>query len=191
MSEADIFLYWRGPISFASFSEKKMPADHIEMDRTGVYLHCFRMGEAFVVIYVGKAAPTSIWKRNRHHYENINSFSYALFDWKKIDTHGDLDVTFIPNYDDKLQRKFEADPAELIRRIRLFYAPVLNEENIRGIEGAIQIHLWRNMATRKYLITPISNYGLKGFVLKNEFDSKDVILGLEGEKRIIRTPSAK
>jgi hypothetical protein len=193
MSGRNILLHWRGPVSFECFKEKKVPPDHVELDNTGVYLHCFRMGERFVVTYVGKADATSIWQRNQQHYRNISKFLSVFFDWKRFDTQSDLDVTFIPNYDDKLEREAGKDREELRRRINLFYAPVSEdknseEKNIRGIEGAIQIHLWRNMATRRYLITPISNYSLRDKVIENVFDSKEVILGFEGEKGIIRTP---
>lgn len=193
MSGRVIPLHWKGPVRFECFSEKKAPPNHSELANKGVYLHCFKMGETFVVSYVGKAASMSILKRNQQHYGNIRNFLCALFDWQKFKTQGDLDVTFIPNYDDTLEREIEKDSEELIKRIKVFYAlvPADVHKDIGGIEGAIQIHLWRNMATRKYLITPISNYGLRDKMIENEFDSKEVILGFDADRRIIRTPSSK
>ena len=189
MGAREILLHWKGPVNFERFAEKKSPPDLIEVDRTGIYLHCLRMAEAFAVIYVGKADPTSVWSRNKQHYRNIKKFSWAFFDWKGFENRDDLDVTFIPNYDDKSESETKRDPAQLIERLSLFYAPYSGDENISGIEGAIQIHLWRNMATRKYLITPISNYSLRDKIIENDFDCKDTILGFNGGNRVIRTPS--
>jgi hypothetical protein len=190
MTEHVIPLHWKGPVRFECFSEKKAPPDHSELANKGVYLHCFKMGETFVVSYVGKAASMSIWKRNQQHYGNIRNFLWALFDWQKFKTQGDLDVIFIPNYDDRLETEIKRNSEELIDRINLFYAPVPADahKEIGGIEGAIQIHLWRNMATRKYLITPISNYSLRDKVIENVFEPKQVVLGFDGERRVIRTP---
>jgi hypothetical protein len=141
------------------------------------------------VTYVGKT-ESSLWRRNQVHYTNIEKFLYHFFDLSTFESQEVLNFAFIPLYESHEKKETKETKEQMKKAMWLFYAPIANElvEYIRKIEGAIQIHLWRKMETRKYLVTPVSDWSLRGYVIKNDFESNDRILGFEPENRVIETP---
>src|SRR5690606_983126 len=90
---------------------------------------------------------------------------YLLFEIE----NDELNVKYIPDYDtpEILGNKFNELKEKTISNINVICGEIKNPANynLKGIEGAIIIHLFRNQNTRKYLTSTQINYSLRNTMI--------------------------
>ncbi|GEM_PF-4467883 len=170
MNLRKIQLDFIGPYSIQT-SEK---AEH----KKCVYLHCTKIddnSDYYICYYVGQSKD--FIRRQGEHKNYYKNVKYSVW---KIDNQ-ELNIKYIPGYDIYDEVNLNPILDEMIKATKIFYAPIINDnDNPEEIEGAIQIHLWRNEKTRKYLISlkpPIYNF--KNGIITMNFPNNEKILGLE------------
>lgn len=193
-----INLKWRGPFILG---DKKNLLQNIP-DSEAIYLFCFRLGQKdeYIINYVGETE--NINHRLTNHYKLTWSGKYSLleFNRKEIDIihYGEHDLYNINLYKDKayFSEKMKAAIQNNLNNQFIFYAepeyqkPLKNfdgKNELKAIEGAIQIHLYRKHETRQYILTPVSSYKLFNYTIINDFSNlkNKTIKGLE---EYIKTP---
>jgi len=189
MNNNEISLKWK-PITVADVQRK---GGKQVLDR-GVYLWCLerttKSNLQYIIAYVGKA--NIIGDRLRDQIAGIQEHNSLLFNLPETPISEDneneaLYIKYVPGHDSRT----ECAPPDLVQRnldrYRFFYASLEAYPDVEpeDVEGAIQLHLFRNPITRKYLITAVSSYRLRSRLLINDTGGA-TILGLEGS---ISTPS--
>jgi hypothetical protein len=181
-------LNWQGPIPAAGFVadwravQKRYP----ELSGPGIYLWCVKKGGIFVIVYVGMS--TKVLGRLCTEMNDIKEWQSVLLNLPARGPINDahFNYAYVPDHDSR-----KGLPANLgdrnLARYRIFFARLnkMKRSELTAIEGAIQLHLRGKTETRRYLITGVSSYGLRGTVLMSNCPCR--ILGLEEP---ITTPPA-
>lgn len=153
-------LTWRGPYPLENLKDELSPEDKQEAKEHGVYLYCLEREGRYHVFYIGAAPKRTILERLEEERRDYTGHHSSLVDINSFAKDGKLDVVWINDYD---MGEPDADLIETnIGSSRIFFAAA---EHPVVIEGALQVHFWRTMETRKYLLTQkISNWKYRGTI---------------------------
>lgn len=150
---------------------------------SGIYFHYFKNnGGKNRIIYVGESR--SFKSRQQEHLFYYNNNKYLLFGLE----NDNLNVKYIPDYDSPkdLGKNFDIIKKEVISNINVICGEIEDKSicNLKELEGAIIIHLYRNSETRKFLMNTRVNYGLRDtMIILDGIDAN-----LYGLPDIIKTP---
>lgn len=142
-------------------------------DGGGIYFHFIKLGNNDNrIIYVGECQSFKL--RQKEHLLCYSRNKYLLFEIE----NQELNIKYIPDYDSPeiLGNKFEVIKEKTISNINVICGEIINpaNNNLKGIEGAITAHLFKNQATRKFLISNKINYSLRNTEIL--FEGADKIL---------------
>ena len=178
-------LVWRGPFTLQDFQAELQgqPEDKAEAARPGVYLHCLQRNAEYYITYVGKA--DSIAVRQVQHLRMMNHRRSSLINIERFGQTSDIDITYIPDYSNEALFTNDALQSNL-QSTKVFFSSVPDDHIIDTelIEGALQIHLWQRMETRKYLLGTkmVSSWRYRGLIQSNlDRLHPSRILGIEPE----------
>ena len=156
-------LMWRGPYPLRGIESKLTSLSEEDAKGQGVYLHCLETEKEYDVVYIGKA--DSIIDRQGQHAYMLEHKRYSLVNVNSFRAGKGLDIMWIPDYgmgepDNKLvQSNIDA--------FTVYFAKV-KEVPPLIVEGALQVHFWRKMDTRRFLLTQkISGWSYRGKI-RNE-----------------------
>lgn len=164
---------------FAARPLKKIP----EIESPGLYMHLLPISGKFAVTYVGS---TNHLLNRQYQQASAVKCGLGAIIHKPEEAQAHPYITYVPSYDSFPSQSQDIDYT--LQETLVLCAPLdAIDYDLKGLEGAIQLHLWRYADTRKFLLTGVSTYRLRNCVIRNGFQVGHV-LGLMDSRSTIITP---